>query len=541
MFKRSWISRLFGRAVRPFPSSRGQGTLRAVKCGRRLGLEALEDRLSPATLAVNSSADTAHSSDPYLSLREAISIVNRPTLPTGLSDQILGQIDGDLHAGGTDSIVFDSTVVTGPIVLAGTQLELSLPSSTATVTIDGGAGVTLDGNHASLVLQVDAGAQVTLDHLAVSHGYAPEPAVSGFGAGISNSGTLTVTGCTLSGNTAFGGGGIANAVGGTLTVSNSTLRANSASFEGGGIHNYGTLTVSNSTLSANSARTAGGGIFNNGGTLTVSNSTLSANSAITAGGGSGGGIANAGTLTVSNSTLSANSAYDSGGGILIFDFPPSVVVVQNTIVAGNSSTVTDAGPDIYGAVDSSSSYNLVGIGDRNLSGISDGSQGNQVGTPDSPIDPLLGPLSDYGGPTQTMPLLPGSPALNTGDPSQAGVADQRGPVRSGGVNIGAFQASTAAFVVTAPDSAPAGMPFDVLVAAVDSFGQLAVGYTGTIHCSSSDPDPGVVLPLDYTFQASDGGMATFPAGVTLFTPGNQTVMVTDLDSGITGSTTIAIV
>ena len=59
------------------------------------------------------------------------------------------------------------------------------------------------------------------------------------------------------------------------------------------------------------------------------------------------------------------------------------------------------------------------------------------------------------------------------------MADQRGVVRSGGVNIGAYQASASAFVFTAPATATAGVPFDLVVTVVDAFGQTAVGYTGT--------------------------------------------------------------
>jgi hypothetical protein len=84
---------------------------------RRLGLELLEDRLAPATLMVNSTADTASDSDAYLSLREAIAIVNSSTLPTDLTQQIQGQISGTLHANGSDTIGFDATAVTGPITL----------------------------------------------------------------------------------------------------------------------------------------------------------------------------------------------------------------------------------------------------------------------------------------------------------------------------------------------------------------------------------------------------------------------------------------
>src|SRR5229473_3255862 len=112
---------------------------------------------------------------------------------------------------------------------------------------------------------------------------------------------------------------------------------------------------------------------------------------------------------------------------------------------------------------------------------------------------LLMQQARLAGPTKTHALLAGSPALNAGDPAQLGVADQRGVVRSGGVNIGAYQASASAFVLTAPATVTAGVPFDVTVKAVDTFGQTALGYTGTVTFSTSDLDAGVVLPSAYTF------------------------------------------
>jgi hypothetical protein len=144
-----------------------------------------------------------------------------------------------------------------------------------------------------------------------------------------------------------------------------------------------------------------------------------------------------------------------------------------------------------------------------------------------------------------MAPLPGSPALNAGDPDQLGTADQRGVVRGGGVNIGAYQASAASFRLDAPASVTAGVPFDVTVTALDPFGQVAVGYTGTVTFRTTDPDPGVVLPADYTFTPGDGGVHTFTdtgAGeTTLVTPGEQTLTVTDTADGtLTGAATVTV-
>jgi hypothetical protein len=107
-------------------------------------------------------------------------------------------------------------------------------------------------------------------------------------------------------------------------------------------------------------------------------------------------------------------------------------------------------------------------------------------------------------------------------------------------NVNVVAGSAVAFVVTASSNAVAGTPFDVTVTAVDAWDNVATGYTGTVTFTSSDQDPGVVLPPDYTFQASDGGMVTFAGGVTLFTPGQQTLTVTDQATGITGSAVVTL-
>ena len=196
-----------------------------------------------------------------------------------------------------------------------------------------------------------------------------------------------------------------------MTVDSSTLSGNSSVGYGGGIYDGGTATVQNSTLTGNSA--FGGGGIDNDSTLTVDSSTLTGNSAY-----HGGGIYDRGTATVHNSTLSGNSINDGGGGI----YTRGTSTLDNTIVAANFSV------DIDGAIASSSSHNLIGV-DTNLSGISNGSNGNQIGTAAAPINPMLGSLQDNGGPTQSMALLPGSPALDAGDNtlSPAGVTtDQRG-------------------------------------------------------------------------------------------------------------------
>ena len=140
---------------------------------------------------------------------------------------------------------------------------------------------------------------------------------------------------------------------------------------------------------------------------------------------------------MTNSTLSGNDA-TYGGGISNF----GTAKVTNTIVAGNGSSA-DIGPDVDGRLPITS-------GGHNVIGKTDGSSGwtgtDKTGTAASPLDPLLGPLSDNGGPTRTIPLLRGSLAIDAGDdavcaaPPVSGV-DQRGATRPQGAHcdIGAFE------------------------------------------------------------------------------------------------------
>jgi hypothetical protein len=118
-------------------------------------------------------------------------------------------------------------------------------------------------------------------------------------------------------------------------------------------------------------------------------------------------------------------------------------------------------------------------------------------------------------------------------------------MRSAGVNFGAYQASATAFLLTAPRRVHAGVPFDVTVTAVDPFGQVAVGYTGTVTFSTSDPRRRVVLPADYAFTLDDGGVHPFTdigrGETTLRTHGRQTITVADTaDGSITGQVSVRV-
>ena len=292
------------------------------------------------------------------------------------------------------------------------------------------------------------------------------------GGGISNSGAspLTVTGGTFSDNSAQSGGGIFLEGDGadppiTTKVTDSAFtsnRATGSSGSGGGFYNEGgTVSMSGCTLSGNIATAAGGGIFANAGALTIIDSTLSGNSVTNSSGQGGGLMANGGTLNITNSTVAGNSAGNVGAGIdesegtlkavnctIADNTEPSTgsgfggglnvdqgtATLDNTIIAMNTDgTGAGALPDNLfidgsGTVSSASANNLIGAGGGN-SGLTNGVNGNLVGLG----DPGLGTLANNGGPTQTIVLLPGSPAIDAGsatldvDPEgQTLTTDQRG-------------------------------------------------------------------------------------------------------------------
>jgi WD40 repeat protein/serine/threonine protein kinase len=97
------------------------------------------------------------------------------------------------------------------------------------------------------------------------------------------------------------------------------------------------------------------------------------------------------------------------------------------------------------------------------------------------------------------------------------------------------------YALAAPASIPPGTAFDLTVTAADPYGTIDIHYQGTVTFSSSDADPDIVLPADYTFTPGDAGVHAFPGGVTLNTPGDQTITVTDTVSGISRTVTVTVV
>ena len=265
---------------------------------------------------------------------------------------------------------------------------------------------TFSGNSAE-----DGGAIANFDSVLTASGLSVSNNSAAAGGGIFNgniNGLLILSNSTLSGNFATNfGGGINNTNGGIATINNCTISENACpTDQGGGVDNWSTITVNNCTISGSPS---GGGFLNNGGVAVCNNSTFSGNFALFDGGGY---YAYFGTNILNNCTISGNSAKRRAGGIYEYN---SSSVLNNTIVAGNSAII--ASPDLLGSI--SGAKNLISV------------------------DPRLSPLGDYGGPTQTMPPLSGSPAINAGLDSITSflTTDQRGYPRlaSAHVDIGAVE------------------------------------------------------------------------------------------------------
>jgi CSLREA domain-containing protein len=421
--------------------SGGRGTVEARKRRRwriQPTLLALEGRALLSTFAVtNNAVDDVNTTG---TLRWAIAQANAATSPSGIEFEL------------------GSTPAT--ITLSQGQLDLSNTSDATTIYDRPGEGaVTVSGNNASRVFQVDSG-------------------VTAFISG------LTITGGSITGQH---GAGVYND-GGNLSLNNVTISGNSDGNTGGGGlgSEGGTTTLANCTVSGNTAVRKGGGVVGYGGTMSLTNCTLSGNSIATPL-GYGGGLWDSGVTTVTDCTVSGNSAGETGGGLQVGN--GGKMTIGNSIIAGNTAGLS--GPDVYHVTGT-----FISDG-NNLIGETNGSSGwvssDLTGTVASPLNPVLAPLGNYGGPTQTMAELPGSPAIDAGSNAliPSGVTtDQRGTgfprILNGTVDIGAFESS------------------GFTIAATSGSGQTAEGFVF--------PNPLVAtVTANNTKEPVAGGLVTFTA------------------------------
>ncbi|QEH39161.1 RTX-I toxin determinant A from serotypes 1/9 [Aquisphaera giovannonii] len=368
----------------------------------------------------------------------------------------------------------------------------ALPDIAGSLAIAGpGANLlTIDARSSGAVLTIDAGASVVLFGLTLTGGFG-EPG----GGGVTNSGSLLMSGCVVAGNGGLDGGGINND--GTLRLIGSTISGNTTLLNsvGGGLYNSGTATLINSTVANNFALYGGGGIYNAGsGVLTLEGCTVAGNQVGFAG------------------------ASVAGGGI--FNAPGGKATLTNTIVAGSNSDESPGG-DIAGTVTGSNDL----VQDAASSGgLVNGTNGNIVG-----VDPKLGALASNGGSTRSMRPLAGSPAIDAGSDSlvPAGVTtDQRGAwrIRGARVDIGAVEGGTAMIVVTTLADEDDGT--------INPFSGAGTSLREAIAFANADPGGGDTIAFSPLLKGSInlglGALPTISAAMTIEGPGANVLAIDGL-------------
>ena len=456
---------------------------------------------------------------------------------------------------------------------------LSIAISGSTMSINGGDPLStiVDGNNTTQVFNVTSG-NVALNGVTVQNGrttsagggirtnFSATTSVSNSivgdnsagagGGGISNDGTMTLTNSTISDNNVNsgvdGGGGINNA-GGSMTLINTTVSGNTvgpgcsgSSCTGGGIYNFGTLTLTDSTISNNQASSpigSDGGGIRNVSMLFVTDSTISGNTANRNGGGLyssnratvtgstitgnianfGGGVVNDNMFTLTNSTVSGNTASAGGGGLSTAGGGTSNL--SYSTVAFNDTGINSSGAitNLSGTIiaDSTAGANCTGTTtDQGFNLSSDGSCGFSVANHSLPnTDPLLAALADNGGPTQTMALQAGSPAIGAGG-TACPPTDQRGAARpSSGCDIGAVELTVPRLPLPIVNLTSPVRGVDTRTGLGGFTGQLTPGsdrcFTlGGLNGVPSDA-AGVVVNLTAVGQTSIGWLTLYPDGQAL--------------------------
>ena len=553
---------------------RGRGTVAARTRRLRPSIMALEVRTLLSTFTVTSTDDSAPAGNPTPgTLRWAVeqadtdnqadtigfsSLFNTPQTITlsGGTLQLTNTAKTTLAGPGASLLTVNGGDDPGGAVFEVTQgavAALSGLTITGGDATDAGGGVfnddgqlmmtsavvrdnAADGNDGSPVaggLATWYGGTTTLSDCTIS-GNAVSNADTGCSGGIYNgtTDTLIMTDCTISNNSLIGfGGGLYNA--GKATLTDVTISGNSASVGGGGLINTGTLAMVGCTVSGNSAGAGGGLMAYRGGNITLTNCTISGNSAASGSptAGAGGGAWNGGgTLAFTNCTLSGNSAGGSGGGLENGMSGSPAVATAGAITSGGTGGVSDdqsmtsltnctvsgntaydiGGVANYGTL---SLTNTIVAGNNGgdvvvVSGAQTGSN-NLIGG-----NPLLAALGDYGGPTATMALLPGSPAIGGGTSAGAPSLDQRGQPRSGHVDIGAFQSQGFTIAPTAgsnPQSTPINQPFSKPLIFTVTANNPAEPVDGGIVHFVVTPFGGASATLSASTATIAGGVATVTA------------------------------
>ncbi len=333
--------------------------------------------------------------------------------------------------------------------IAGTGEDLSVTGDldiTDALTITGASisATIIDGNLLDRVFEIRDFISVSMSDLTIRRGSFDDK-----GGGILNEGYLSLTDVNVLNNDAKHGGGIYSLKDSSLTITGGSIGNNTADEDGGGIHvkdsSIGAI-ITNVTIRSNSATNGGGGMFIEASALTITGTTFNGNSAE-----EGGGLYNkkGSTQTLTNNTLSGNSATSLGGSIFAEGGNLSltnITITNNSAPQGSGLHVKSGSPALLNVIVAGNTGsaevdgNVSSLG-TNLIGNSSGS-GGWIGSDILNVLPLLGSLTNNGGPTRTHALLLGSRGIDEGNNSGAPAFDQRGVLRDATVDIGAYEFDT---------------------------------------------------------------------------------------------------
>ncbi len=327
---------------------------------------------------------------------------------------------------GPDEITFDSSL-SGSVITLNATLEID---DSLTITGLGQQELSIEGN-GNQVISTNYNTPLTVSDVTLTGGSAD------FGAGISSQGNLTLNRVTLSQNTANDRGGGIGHFFGELVLNQVRVIDNGAIGGGGGVYHGASATMmqmNQSTIMNNLSLNDGAGLLVSGSDATVNQSTFSGNR-----GGDGGGITvRYRDLSVLDSTIANN--YASTGGAVAVTNANSTLLLSNTTLSGNtagggfgaiymeSGTLEMVNSIVANSVSPGAECYAANIATNVNNLIEDGSCNANAVAPLA-VDPMLGPLADNGGPTMTLPPLPGSPVIDSGDNAQCTASDQLGVMR----------------------------------------------------------------------------------------------------------------
>jgi plastocyanin len=248
-------------------------------------------------------------------------------------------------------------------------------------------------------------------------------------------------------------------------------------------------------------------------------------------------------------TASDQGMHTFSGGVTLLTAGTQTLTVQDTAngsITGSASITVSAGATTQLVVSAAASAVAGSPFDVTVRVLD--SDGNVVtgysGTVTiSSSDPFPGVLpADYTftSSDQGTHTFPGGVTLFTAGGQTLTAQDTANSSLTGSAVVAVVAAPASQLLITAPATAVTGTLFDVTLTALDPYSNVDMNYGGTVTWTSSDTDPGVLLPADYTFQPTDNGMVTFSGGVTLITLGNQSITATDTVSGITGTAAVAV-